>query len=244
MNRLEAPALSSTLPADAGLIDLADAGFRDAFQPTHDSPQATTFQPVHYEPGYAYPLVVWLHDAGQTHESLPSVMAHISTRNYVAIAPAWEHVGKPWQESGEGIAWTEQAVLDTVDSACQRFNVHHERVFLAGAGRGGTAALRTALAWPDTFAGAASLDGPAPRGNTPLGRINNVRGLPVMIATGDRSPRYPERRLCEDMRLLYSAGCSLNLRQEPGDGDVTTGMLSDVDRWMMAIVCPSASPRA
>ncbi|MEN1679831.1 MAG: alpha/beta hydrolase-fold protein [Planctomycetota bacterium] len=243
MNRLEAPALSSILSA-AGSPSLTEVGFRDAFEPSIEAPAVATFQPVHYEPGYAYPLVVWLHDTGQTHDSLPEVMTHISTRNYVAVAPAWEQACDPWREDAEGIALSEKTVLDAVDAACERFNVHGERIFLIGAGRGGTAALRIALSWPDTFAGAASLDGPAPRGNTPLGRINRVRGLPVMISTGDRSDRYAESTLCEDVRLLYSAGCNLNLRHEPGDGDVTTSMLADLNRWMMDIVCASASPTA
>lgn len=260
MNRLEAPALPPTSvptqPSATELIDGALAaggvgaeglfstdGFasslagatRGGVDPTLTELPLATFAPVHYEPGYAYPLVVWLHGAEQSERDLASVMAHVSTRNYVAVAPA--SADRPWVDDAEGIADTERRVFEAIDAGADRFNVHQQRVFLAGSGCGGTAALRLALAYPDAFAGAASFDGPTPRGNTPFRRLNAVRGLPLMLATGSESRRYAEADVCHDLRLLYSAGCTLNLRQEPGDGELTTGMLAELDRWMMAIVC-------
>ena len=47
-----------------------------------------TFGPQHYEPQYAYPLIVWLHGRGDDERQLLRVMPHVSMRNYVAVAPA------------------------------------------------------------------------------------------------------------------------------------------------------------
>ena len=45
------------------------------------------FAPMHYEPGYAYPLIVWLHGTGGDQRQLQRVMPLVSMRNYVAITP-------------------------------------------------------------------------------------------------------------------------------------------------------------
>jgi hypothetical protein len=39
------------------------------------------------------------------------------------------------------------------------------------------------------------------------------------------------------LRLLHSAGCTVALRQYPGGDELTTGMLADINRWMMERVC-------
>jgi hypothetical protein len=51
---------------------------------------------------------------------------------------------------------------------------------------------------------------------------------------------HPDRRVCSDLRLLHSAGCTVALRQYPGDDELTTSMLSDLDRWLMESVCGSS----
>lgn len=209
-----------------------------------DDVSVATFAPAHYEPGYAYPLIVWLHGAADTEADLAAVMAHVSTRNYVAAAPAWEAAGKPWVADAAGIVAAEAAVFAARAVAARQYHVHAARVFLVGSGRGGTAALRVALANPGAFAGAASLDGPLPTGHTPLAGVKRLRGLPLMLGVGQQSPRYPQPRVCRDLRLLHSAGCRLHLRQEPGDGSLTESMLAEVDRWAMSIVCPDAASGA
>lgn len=46
-----------------------------------------TFAPMRYEPGYAYPLVIWLHGALGDERQLRQVMPKISMQNFVAVAP-------------------------------------------------------------------------------------------------------------------------------------------------------------
>lgn len=45
------------------------------------------FAPLHYEPNYAYPLLIWLHGPGEDEQQLRRIMPAISLRNYVAVAP-------------------------------------------------------------------------------------------------------------------------------------------------------------
>jgi len=206
-----------------------------------------TFAPLHYEPGYAYPLVVWLHGAGGDERQVRHVISKVSLRNYVAIAPRGtcampaDDDGYCWQQTAEAIERAESRVFDCVEVACRRFNIHSDRVFLAGLGSGGTMALRTAWNHPGRFAGVASFGGSMPSDDRPLRNVNALRRLPCFVATGRQSGDYPESAVCRDLRLMHAAGCTVALRQYPCGDDLTTTMLADLDRWMMALVC---SPQA
>jgi phospholipase/carboxylesterase len=208
-------------------------------------PCYSLFAPLHYERRYAYPLLVWLHDDGGNERELRQLMPHVSVRNYVAASARGtmksEGSGRAyaWEQSPAAIGESAERVRQCIDVARQRFNVHSERVFIAGNGRGGTMALRLALQHPEWFAGAVSLGGAMPTGHAPLGRVNQARSLPLFLASCRESEDYPPARVADDLRLLHSAGFSLALRQYPGEHDLTTVMLADMDRWLMEQVCPS-----
>jgi len=207
------------------------------------------FAPIHYESRYAYPLLVWLHDDGGSEREIRRLMPHVSVRNYVGasvrgVESCGARRGYAWSETSEAIAEAAQRVRECVELARERYNVHSERVFIAGFGRGGTMALRLALAHPEWFGGAASLSGPMPRGNCPLRRVNAARRLPLFLATCRDSTEYSPAHVATDLRLLYSAGFSLSLRQYPCDFELTTAMLSDMDCWLMGLVCPSTDNAA
>ena len=52
---------------------------------------------MHYAPGYAYPLIVWLHGSGSDERQLQRIMPLVSMQNYVAVAPR----GIPLTAAGE-----------------------------------------------------------------------------------------------------------------------------------------------
>jgi phospholipase/carboxylesterase len=181
------------------------------------APTTATFAPLAYESGYKYPLIVWLHGDGACENSLPQVMKHVSLRNFVDAA--------------------EDAVFDAIDSTRERFSLHPNRVFLVGSGSGGAMAMRVALRHPNKFAGVATLDGALPTGDALLCRVNDARKLPLLLSASKQSIDYPESRMCRDLALLHSAGCRVAIRQYPGNDDLTTAMLADVNRWAMDIIC-------
>ncbi len=247
--------------------------FADASSPVgEDTPQVeagrmhsaagashSLFAPLHYEPNYAYPLIVWLHGANDDQRQLKRIMPFVSMRNYVAVAPrgtvqaddSAEHSGCSWSQTEDHILLAEHRVLEAVASACQQSNVNSDRIFLAGFGTGGTMAFRLALNLPQYFAGAVSINGPFPSGLRPLAQLHRVRQLNFLLASGRDSGRYPPVSVCADLRLIYAAGMSISLRQYPCGDDLTTHMLSDVDRWIMQqIAAPAvatenrAQPRA
>ena len=131
------------------------------------------FAPIYYEAGYAYPLIVWLHGPESNEEEVLQVLPLVSTRNHVAIAPR----GTVCSDQNRGAYSWGNSIANSVDAlervetcieiARKQFNIHPERIFLAGYSTGGTLALRLAMENPQLAAGAISLGGAVPRGNRP-----------------------------------------------------------------------------
>jgi phospholipase/carboxylesterase len=108
----------------------------------HESPRSF-FAPVHYERGYAYPLLVWLHENGSNHQELRQVMPHVSVRNYVAasirgtIASTADRRAYSWDDSDAGAIEAGELIDQCIEEAAERFNIHRGRVFIVGRGAGG-----------------------------------------------------------------------------------------------------------
>jgi phospholipase/carboxylesterase len=208
-----------------------------------DSAPHSTFTPIHYEPNYAYPLLVWLHGNASNEHELRQVMPHVSMRNFVAVAPQgiWERPRRrgqyEWRQASDMIEDSEARVAECVAAAKRRFNIHPNRIFLAGHGSGGTMAVRVAWNNPASFAGVASINGPLPTRQSPLRRVNELRHLPCLLATSRNSTEYPSSLVCTDLRLLHAAGCTVALRQYPGADGLAKWMLADLNRWIMDFVC-------
>lgn len=197
------------------------------------------FIPLHYEPKYAYPLIVWLHGPGQLPQQLHQVMPLVSMRNYVAIAPQGRKRaggGYCWRQTAADIAAAAEQVCQSIELARRRFHVAPQHVFLMGHGCGGTMALRLALQRPELFAGCISLSGPLPRGGAPLANVRRARHLPLLLAISQHGTQYPVERACEDLRLLHAAGFSVMLRQYPCGDELLPHMLRDANAWMMQLV--------
>ena len=205
------------------------------------------FVPIHYEPGYAYPLIVWMHGPGDNENQLRTVLPLVSMRNHVAISPQGTDldVGQRgafcWKQSGPSILEASDRTLDCIRIAMERYHIHPERVFIAGYDCGGTMAMRIALENPEYFAGAISIGGPLSRGQNLLRRINDARHLPLLFAVSSESSQYPPADACDDLRLLHAAGFSLDLRQYPCGDELTTKMLSDMDAWILNRICAPTS---
>jgi phospholipase/carboxylesterase len=195
------------------------------------------FSPLHYEANYSYPLVVWLHGPGGDERQVARVMPDLSTRNYIAAAPrgniAGVHSGFDWVDSNRGAAQALERVLDAVASVKRQLNVACDRVFLAGYQSGGTMATRIALRYPKLFAGVANIGGAFPVGDQPLQYLSAIRSHQLLMMYGEQSPIYSANDVCADLPLFHAAGLKISMRQYPGDGELTTQMLRDLNIWLM-----------
>ncbi len=200
------------------------------------------FAPLHYERKYAYPLLIWLHGAGNNEQQLKKVVPCISLRNYVAIAPRGPSaagnggtcgLGYTWRQTDDDIVLSEHRVLECIELARLRFHIASDRIYLVGSDWGGTMALRIGMLNPHRFAGIASLGGAFPAGRSPLVRIKQARRVQLLIAHARKSASYSEAAVCRDLQLLHAAGMSVTLRQYPCGDELMAQMFSDVDAWVM-----------
>lgn len=201
------------------------------------------FSPLHYEPNYSYPLVVWLHGCGGNERELAQVMPNLSTRNYVAVAPrgsevapgngGYSNAGFDWSDDHYGADEGLERIRAAVAAARKQLNIADDRVFLVGYHSGGTLAMRIALKHPQLFAGVANIGGRFPRGEQPLQNLAAARSQQILTMYGEESSIYDAQDLCADLPLFHTAGLKMSIRQYPGDGELTTQMLHDLNIWLM-----------
>lgn len=204
--------------------------------PQQSRREFSLFLPSHYQASYAYPLIVWLHQDGSNRDEILELMPKVSCRNHIAIAPQSNFGGiSPiaWPDCDESIEAAYQTVLASVDSVSSRFNINSDRIYLAGAGTGGTMALNIAFQRPDVFAGVVSIDGPMNPDEVPLHDWERCRDLNVLLSSFRNSISFCEDDLCHSLRLLHVAGFSTTVRQYPGETRLDQKVLSDLNRWIM-----------
>lgn len=256
MNRFGSRAGSQTIASSNKSISIPSESGVAVAVTTRGTTPSTLFGPMHYEPNYAYPLVVWLHGRGQTERQLIKVMPLVSVRNYVAVAPrgpvdvaaprslAARSVEKrpafSWSERSSDLAEAEQRVFEAIDEARGKYRIGARRIFLAGVDVGGTVALRLALMHAEQFAGVASLGGSFPQGDTPLARLKPARRLPIFLAHGRDDEAFAEAEFADQLRLFHAAGMNVTIRQYPGGAGLATQMPSDMNCWLMDIVTGAA----
>ncbi|HEX5444585.1 MAG TPA: alpha/beta hydrolase-fold protein [Pirellulales bacterium] len=245
MNRLQSTATFEAQPASAlaHLSGLArEPHFGSAvYRPAQGETHVALFAPLHYEPNYAYPLLVWLHGPGDDESQLKRIMPLVSVRNYVAAAPrgprrqdsAAGKAGYRWPQSPAELLEAEHRVFEAIEMAQTRFNISPRRIFVAGFDAGGTMAFRLAMEHPRHFAGVLSLAGAFPTRQAALRRLVDARRVPVFLACGRDSRGYDSLTVCRDLKLFHSAGMDVALRQYPCGQEIAPAMLGDMDRWIM-----------
>jgi len=187
------------------------------------------FTPQGYEPGYDYPLVVWLPEPTRPFD-LGRAMRRLSLRNFLAIVPASDpHAG-------------DEPLWDAIERIRDRASVHPRRIYLVGQGAGGSEAFRIACRHPEAFAGVVSLGGEFPLDDGLFARLAEVRRLPMLLCRHRTDAADAARDTDRTLRVFHAAGAMLALRIYPGSNDLSKAILADVNRWIMEDVCGTAAP--
>jgi len=193
------------------------------------------FTPLGHEPGYDYPLLVWLPDtapvaAGKKSFEIGRVMKRVSLRNFVAVEPVIAAAESP----AMGL---DEAVWRSIERVRDRIAIHSQRIFLVGPGRGGSDAFRIACRHPREFAGVISLGGPFPLEESLFSQLAAVRRLPKLYCCQRSSVLEQASHTDRTLRLFHAAGAALAMRIYPGKNDLSKSVLADVNRWIMDEVC-------
>lgn len=210
------------------------------YQPLETTRPTATFAPLHYEPNYAYPLIIWLHTPGETEQQIMRVMPMMSLRNYVSVAVRGNLSFGPNGLPKNGFYWDATtyetayaSVLEAMASIRQRYKINSKRIYLAGCEEGGTMAQRLAFRNPECFNGVISFDGAVPEDIMLLERYRELRELRFFYAISRGSRTCPTEAMCSNLRILHSAGLCVSLKSYPTMGSLQLDMLRDADRWIM-----------
>jgi pimeloyl-ACP methyl ester carboxylesterase len=209
--------------------------------------QPRVFLPQGHEPGYAYPLLVWLNEGPRF--DLGRAMARTSLRNFVAVQPAGRTTPpavdeRPGHASSSILGRSsdddrDERIWRAIDAVRSRVSIHPRRVFLVGHGRGGTRAFRVACRHPREFAGVASFGGPFPLDEGAFAGMRDVRRLPMLLCCRRDAEDMEAVRIDRTLRLFHAAGAVLAVRIYPGRRDLTRTALADLNRWIMDEICGS-----
>lgn len=199
------------------------------------------FRPEHYEPGYAYPLVIWLHpDAGSEHD-LHEVMPQISLRNYLglsfrapAIDPAAPANGYHWPDSHLYAKQFADTIQQTVQELKKVLNIHEGRIYLAGTGTGCSIATKLLMQEHHFFAGAALMKGHFNKTDFQCAPSVNLKGKRILVdhqIANDSDSQVSSQWVTRMWNTMGAKTQFVNSLKSEANSE--SALLSNLDRWIM-----------
>jgi len=187
-------------------------------------------QPESVEPGQSYPLVFFLHGAGERGNDnqkqllyLPEQMAQDEFRKKFPcylVAPQCRP-GKWWVElkhirlappPGEASHQLEVAIR-ILEEVLQNDSIDPQRVYLTGLSMGGFASWQLAARHPEWFAAVVPICG---GGDVQM--ASRFVGVPLWVFHGDADPVVPVKLSREMVEAIQAAGGELKYSELPGVG--------------------------
>lgn len=199
------------------------------------------YVPERYEENYAYPLLVWFHDAGQHEGQVEPVMSAISSQNYCGLGVQ----GNQSVQDGVSFDWNpdlleygsvslEDLLSVTIRRLRQAFHIHSERIFVAGAGAGADVALQQLAQTPDWYAGAVLFN---PTCGTPLIdslSVSNLSSKPLLWTVSRTASSEHLAHNVEAVQLSRLAGAEPEVRVTDSALDPESSDIRFVDHWLLS----------
>jgi predicted peptidase len=197
--------------------------------------------PAAYESRPAWPVILFLHGAGERgrdldlvlREGLPRILESLPDFPFVVVSPQ-EEKGRPW---------TPDALAELVDDVVARERADPARVYATGLSTGATAALEVAIRRPGKIAAVAAVSPtriPA--------ALCGMKPVPTWIFQNGGDERVPAGRatkLARELRRCGNAEVLVTLYPREGhDAWTETYRRRDLYDWMLRHAKASPSPRA
>ncbi len=187
--------------------------------------------PQQLEDGQKYPLILFLHGAGERGHDNQAQLKH-GIREFVArrdrypcfvLVPQCPHetawVAVNWcsdeHRMPEQPSPTMALCKGLLDHALATLPIDPDRVYVTGISMGGYGTFDAATRWPELFAAAAPICG---GGDNSGEAINRLKTVPLWIVHGDADRIIPVERSRRMVRALKEAQGSLKYRELPGVG--------------------------
>jgi predicted peptidase len=177
----------------------------------------------------SWPLVLFLHGAGESGSDLAKVKTHGPPKLVEANGPFPFILVSP-QSPGRG--WNPDVLNALLDSVIKQYRVDKDRVYLTGLSMGGYGTWSLAAAYPEKFAALAPICG----GGNPADAAKLAR-LPIWVFHGGKDPTVPLKRSEEMVEALKAAGDNPKFTVYPEAGhDSWTATYDNPEfyQWLLA----------
>ena len=162
------------------------------------------FIPHDYKADKAYPVILFLHGAGETKGGSkepvevgigPAIKKHEKTFGFITVIPQSEK--RTWQaDSADG-----KRAIAILDQVCMEYKTDPKRIYLTGLSMGGFGTWSLAAKFPDRWAAIAPVCG---GGNVKTAEA--IKDLPCWCFHGDADPAVKVERSREMIEALKKAG--------------------------------------
>ncbi len=144
------------------------------------------------DPAAKFPLILFLHGAGERGADLEKVKAHGPPRlaaegkelPFIIVSP----------QCPERQFWSHEALNALLEEIIAQYNVDQDRIYLTGLSMGGYGTWEMAMAYPDRFAALVPICG----GGDP-GGVEKIKHLPIWVFHGAKDKAVP---LSESQKMV------------------------------------------
>lgn len=169
------------------------------------------YLPGQYEQQESWPLLLFLHGAGERGDDLELVKVHGPPKLIAAGRDFPMIVVSPQCPARQ--RWQPVTLSALVDEIVEQYHVDEDRIYVTGLSMGGFGTWALASYSPDRFAAIAPICG---GGETFWGR--DLKELPVWAFHGDQDEAVPVERSVQMIEALKRAGAEPRLTIYPGVG--------------------------
>ncbi|MFZ4765271.1 MAG: prolyl oligopeptidase family serine peptidase [Roseimicrobium sp.] len=181
-----------------------------------------------------YPLVIWLHGAGQSGDDNTSQMGGATT----AFSKPENQAERPCfilapQCPSREIGWKNevaQNLMALIADLVEELPIDEARLYLTGSSMGGSGTWSTIARWPDVFACAVPLCG----GGDPK-MAEPMKGVPIWVFHGDKDDMVPVDRSRTMNAALKAVGGNIQYSELAGEGHSISGVVygkPELHTWM------------
>ena len=180
--------------------------------------------PAGYESGTdRWPLLVFLHGAGESGNELGKVKAHGPPKLIAAGDRVFPCIVVSPQSPGRG--WNPDVLAALVDEICREYRVDEDRIWLTGLSMGGFGTWALAAAKPDRFAAIVPICG----GGIPS-EADKLVGIPTWVFHGAKDAAVP---LSASQQIVDA------IKEKGGDPKFTVYPEAGHDSWTQTYADPA-----
>lgn len=189
-------------------------------------------QDYHHNDTITFPMVVFLHGAGEGGDNIEKVKTH-GIPELIAEGEQFPFMVLAPQNPSLDKFWDDQLLMDLIIKIENEYRVDENRIYLTGLSRGGYGVWRTAMNNPDKFAALIPLCGATPA--SPI-YAQKLKDIPIWVFHGENDGVIPLSESESMVNQLEKVGANVKFTIMEGKGhDIWDDVyrLPELYEWIM-----------